>query len=392
MKEAVIIDACRTAFGKARPTGIFFHTSAEDLSIAVVKALVERNSQINVEEIEDLRWGCSAAQHEQGSNLARRLVLMSGLPQSVGGSTMIRYCASSLESIATAAHAINFGAGNIFISGGVEHQSVWNAKWFENGNYPDFYKVCNCDPSMDNMGLTAENIVEMDKYPISREDQDKFALESQQKACAAIEAGKFKKMIIPVNARQTDGSFRFCDTDEGPRLDTTLEKMASLKPAFKKNGTVTAGNCCGLNDGASGVVVMSLAKAKELEIEGGIKIISTAIAGVKPEIMGIGPVPATQKALQRADLSIDDIDLIEINEAFSAQVIAFCQELGIDLSKINRWGGAVAFGHPEGASGARLINFLFYQMKEYPEFRYGLATMCVGQGQGAAIIVENLNQ
>jgi len=392
MKEAVIVDACRTAFGKARPGGMFFNTRAEDLSIAVVKALVEKNPRMNVEEIEDLRWGCSAAQHEQGSNLARRLVLMSGLPRSVGGCTMIRYCASSLETIATAAHAINFNAGEIFIAGGVEHQSVWDYEWFANGHYPDFYKVCNCDPAMDNMGITAENILEMDKYSICRTDLDKFAMESQQKACTAIEMGKFKEMIIPVNAQQADGSFKLCDTDEGPRPGVTMEKMATLKPAFKKGGSVTAGNSCGLNDGAAGVLVMSMDKANKLGVKPGLRIVSTAIAGVNPEIMGIGPVPATQKALQRAGLSIDDIDLVEMNEAFAAQVLPSCQDLGIDPEKINRWGGAIAFGHPEGASGARLINFLFYQMKEDPELRYGLATMCVGQGQGAAIIVENLNR
>jgi acetyl-CoA acetyltransferase family protein len=391
MKEAVIIDACRTAYGKARPDGMFFKTRAEDLSLAVIKALVERNPQIDVNEIEDVRWGCSAAQHEQGSNLARRLVLMSGLPQSVGGSTMVRYCASSLETIATAAHAIQSNAGDIFIAGGVEHQSTWDYEWFANGHYPNFYKVCNVDPAMDNMGLTAENLLEMEEYTISRTDLDTFAMQSQQKAGAAIAAGKFQDMIVPLKAELADGSFKLCDTDEGPRPGVTLEKLASLKPAFKKGGMVTAGNCCGLNDGAAGVIVMSLDKAKELGIQSGIKTVSTAIAGVKPEIMGIGPVPATQKALHRAGLSIDDMDVIEINEAFAAQVLASCQDLGIDPQKINKWGGAIAFGHPEGSSGARLISFLFHQMKEDPDLRYGLATMCVGQGQGAAIIVENLN-
>ena len=392
MEDAVIIDACRTAYGKARPGGMFFKTRAEDLSVAIIKTLVERNPQIDVNEIEDVRWGGAALQHEQGSNLARRLVLMSGLPQSVGGSTMTRYCASSLETIATAAHAINFGAGEIFISGGVEHQSAWNYEWFENGHYPDFYKACNVDPSMDDMGMTAENILVMDEYSnISRTDLDKFALESQQKAGAAIEAGKYRDMIIPVNAEQDDGTFKLCDTDEGPRPSVTMEKLASLKPVFKEGGMVTAGNCCGVNDGAAGVIVMSLDKAKELGINQGIKIVSTAIAGVKPEIMGMGPVPATQKALQRAGLSINDIDVIEMNEAFAAQVLASCQDLCIDPQKINRWGGAIAFGHPEGSTGARLISFLFHQMKEDPELRYGLATQCVGQGQGMSIIVENLN-
>ena len=360
MNEAVIVDAIRTPIG--RYAGALKDVRPDDLAALVIKKIVERNN-INPEEIEDVFFGCSNQAGEDNRNVARMAVLLSGLPYTVPGATFNRLCGSALQAVNSAAQAIQTGQGDIIIAGGVESMTrspfvMGKATTeFPRGEITMYDSTIGwrfVNPKMVeqyppiSMGETAENVAE--KYSISREEQDEFAYHSQMKAVAAIKEGKFKGEIIPVPIPQKKGEPIMFDTDEHPRADTTKEKLAALKPAFRKNGTVTAGNSSGINDGASAVLLMSKKKALELGFKPMAKIIATGVAGVHPSYMGVGPIPATQKALKRAGLTVDQLDVIELNEAFASQALICIRELGLDVSKINANGGAIALGHPLGCT------------------------------------------
>jgi acetyl-CoA acyltransferase len=385
MKEAVIVAAVRSPMGRAEK-GLLANMRIDDLGAVVLKEALKRVPQLDPNEIEDVLIGCAMPEGEQGMNLARNISLLAGIPQSAAATTVNRFCASGLETINTAALHIMNGNGEVYVAGGVESMShvpmggfnpSLNEKFFEPGA-PQAYI---------SMGMTAENVAA--KYKVSREDQDKFAAASHQKAAKAHQEGRFKNEMVPVEVTLPDGKKVVLDKDENIRPDTTLEKLGGLKPVFKEGGSVTAGNSSPLTDGAAFVILMSADKAKALGIKPLAKIRAMAVAGCDPSYMGMGPVPAVQKALKRAGLTIKDIDVIELNEAFAAQGLAVLRELGADLNKVNPNGGAIALGHPLGCSGARimgtLINDLITQNK-----KIGLETMCVGGGQGAATIIERI--
>ncbi len=400
MREALIIDAVRTPVG--RHGGILKDVRPDDMAALVIGEIVRRTG-IDPARIEEVYMGCANQAGEDNRNVARMAALLAGLPVDVAAVTFNRLCASGLTAINQAARAIKCGEGDVFIAGGVE--SMTRAPWaipkstepFQRGNVTMYDTTLGWrfpNPRLEamfpleSMGETAENVYE--RYPdISREAQDEFALLSQQRAAAAIRAGRFKDEIVPVVIPQKKGDPIIVDTDEHPRPDTTLEKLAKLPPAFRKNGTVTAGNSSGINDGAAALLLTSAEAARELELKPMARIIASAAAGVDPRTMGLGPIPAVRKALQRAGLTIDQIDLVEINEAFAVQVLACARELGLDLSKTNVNGGAIALGHPLGCSGARLMTTLVHEMRRR-RARYGLVTLCVGVGQGEATIVERI--
>ncbi len=400
MPEAVIIDAIRTPIGNLG--GSLAVVRPDDLAALVIQALVKRN-HLDPASIEEVYLGCANQAGEDNRNIARMSALLAGLPVSVPGVTFNRLCASGLTAINTAARSIRAGDGEVFIAGGVESMSRapyampkparlvgdltaydTTLGWrFINPKMKEKY-------STDPLGTTAENIAEM--TGISREAQDRFALASHQRAVAAIDSGKFGEEILPVSIPQRKGKPRVFDTDERPRRDTSIEALSNLRPAFKQGGTVTAGNSSGLNDGAAALLVMSERKASELGIKPMARVVSMAAAGVPPRIMGMGPVPATKKALDRAGLSIKDIQLAEVNEAFAVQAVAVLEELGLSHEITNVNGGAVALGHPLGCSGARIMTTLLYEMRrraaDASKPFYGLATLCVGVGQGESTIVE----
>lgn len=400
MPEALIIDAIRTPIGNLG--GTLSGVRPDDLAAMVIRALVER-VDLDPHLIEEVYLGCANQAGEDNRDIARMALLLAGLPVEIPGVTFNRLCASGLTSINQAARSIRAGDGDVFIAGGVESMSrapyalpkptqpVGNLTaydttlgWrFVNPRLAETY-------STEPLGVTAENIAEM--TDISREAQDKFALASHQRAIAAIDSGKFAEEILPVPVPQRKGDPLIIDTDERPRRDTSLEALARLRPAFKPDGTVTAGNSSGLNDGAAALLVMNEAKARDLGLKPMARVVSMGAAGVPPRIMGIGPVPATKKALQRAGLKINQIGLAEINEAFAVQALAVMQELSLAHEITNVNGGAVALGHPLGCSGARIMTTLLYEMRRraaaMPKPFYGLATLCVGVGQGEATIVE----
>ena len=398
MAEAVIVSAVRTPIGRANK-GALKDMRADDLAAVAVKAAVERVPQLDRSLIEDVILGCAFPEGEQGMNLARLVGALAGLPETAGGVTVNRFCASSLQAFNMAAQNIMLGMGDVIVAGGIESMSRVPMGGFnpsmnprlvptrEGATYSSPYPPCELEYGLASyipMGMTAENLAR--EYHISREEQDAFALRSHQRALAAIDQGIFKREIVPV----TLPNGTVMDTDEGPRRDTSLERLASLEPAFiKKGGSVTAGNSSPLNDGASAVVVMSAEKAKELGIKPLARVVTMAVAGVRPDIMGIGPVPAVKKALQRAKLQLSDIDLIELNEAFAAQSLAVIKSLGLDQEKVNPHGGAIALGHPLGCTGARLIATLLNDLQTYNK-TLGMATLCVGGGQGVATIIERI--
>jgi 3-oxoadipyl-CoA thiolase len=377
----------------------------DDLAAHILKALVER-TQIDPALIEEVYLGCANQAGEDNRNVARMALLLAGFPVHVAGVTINRLCASGLNAINQAARAIKCGEGDIFIAGGVESMSrapysIPKAERpFAFGNLTAWDTALGWrypNPKMqtlygtESMGETAENLAE--QYPeITRERQDAFALTSHQRAIAAIDSGKFAEEIVPVPVPQPKGEPVWVDTDERPRRDTSMESLARLKPAFRAGGTVTAGNSSGLNDGAAALLITSKEKAAELRLKPMARIVASAAAGVPPRIMGIGPVPATQKALQRAGLSLQDIQLVELNEAFAVQALAVMQELGLSHEITNVNGGAIALGHPLGCSGARILTTLLHEMRRRaPTAKrpfYGLATLCVGVGQGEATIIE----
>jgi acetyl-CoA acetyltransferase family protein len=396
MAEAVIVSAVRTPIGRANK-GVLKDVRADDLASLAVKAAVERVPQLDRSFIEDIVIGCAFPEGEQGMNLARIVGALAGLPETAGGVTVNRFCASSLQAVNMAAQSIMLDQGDAFVAGGVESMSRVPMGGFnpsfnprlakprpgENAPYPPLeleYGYASYIP----MGLTAENLAR--EYHISREAQDAFALRSHQRAIAATDDGTFKREIVPVPL--PNGTVM--EVDEGPRRDTSLERLAALEPAFIKGGSVTAGNSSPLNDGAAAAVLMSAQKARDLGITPLARVISMAVAGVRPDIMGFGPVPAMKKALQRAGLQLSDIDIIEINEAFAAQTLAVVQVMGIDEEKLNPHGGAIALGHPLGCSGARIIATLINDLQTANK-RLGIATLCIGGGQGLATIIERLS-
>lgn len=391
MKEVVIVSACRTAIGTFG--GTLKGVPAVDLGATVVKEAVNR-AGIKPEQVDELIFG-NVLQAGLGQNPARQVSIKAGLPIETTAFTINIVCGSGLKAVALAANQILAGESEIVVAGGCENMSAapyavpagrWGARMFNS----QMIDVMVNDGLWDafnqyHMGITAENVAE--KYGLTREMQDEFAVASQQKAQAAIESGRFKDEIVPVVIKGKKGDIVF-DTDEHPKFGTTMEKVAKLKPAFKKDGgTVTAANASGINDSAAAFVVMSKEKADELGLTPMATIVSYATGGVDPSIMGVGPVPASRKALAKAGLTIDDMDLIEANEAFAAQSLAVARDLGFDMSKVNVNGGAIALGHPIGASGARILVTLIYEMKKRGA-KYGLATLCIGGGQGQALIVK----
>src|SRR5215472_15099195 len=367
MTEVVIVDGIRTPIGRSNKDGYYKDVRADDLSVTCVRRLLERNKKLDPAEIEDVVWGCANQSGEQGLNIGRMVALLAGLPVEVAGTTVDRQCGSGLQAINFAAYEIMTGNADVTVAGGVEQMSHVP---MGSGLLPNTKLLDLFPQDMFVMGLTAERLAGM--YKIAREQADAFSLRSHQRAIAARE--RFKEEIAPV--RLDSG---LIDVDQGPRPDTNLEKLASLKPSFKPDGQVTAGNSSQVCDGAAAVLLMSGERARSLGLRPMARIRATAVAGVRPEIMGWGPVPATHKVLNRAKLKIDEIDLVEINEAFAAQVLACNGELGIDENRLNVNGGAVALGHPLGCSGARLMVTLTHEMRRRGA-SLGLVTMCIGIG------------
>ncbi len=394
-RTPVVVDGLRTPFG--RYGGALKDVRPDDLAAHVIRALVERTG-IDPSTIDDVILGAANQAGEDNRNVGRMAALLAGLPIQVAGQTVNRLCGSGLQAVIAAAHAVAFGDGDVFIAGGVEsmtrapfvlakpsaafprgQQTVEDTTlgWrFTNPRLADAYYPYS-------MGETAENVVE--QHGVIREDQDNFAVTSQQRWAGALEAGRFDAEIVPIDT--PSGPF---ETDEHPRPDATLESLAKLKPAFKRDasGSVTAGNSSGINDGAAAVLVMSEARARELGMQPMARLVASAVAGVDPATMGLGPIPASRRALERAGIGVDDLDLVELNEAFAAQAIPVMRELGLDPGKTNVNGGAIAIGHPLGASGARLTATLLHEMRRRGA-RYGLATMCIGVGQGIAAVFES---
>ncbi|MBF8963161.1 acetyl-CoA C-acyltransferase [Pontibacter sp. FD36] len=399
MSTAYIIDIVRTPVGKF--TGALSSVRPDDMAAFILKELMARNPQVDPSLIEDVVMGAANQAGEDNRNVARMALLLAGLPAEIGGVTVNRLCASGLQSIIDAGRAITCGDGDVYLAGGVESMTrapfVMAKAETAFARTPEIYDttigwrfVNNQLSSLHypySMGETAENVAE--RYGVSREAQDEFAHSSQLKYKAAAETGKFKDEIIPIPVPQRKGDPIIFDTDEHPRL-SSVEKLGTLGAAFKKGGTVTAGNASGINDGAAASLVVSEEIVKRFNLKPMARIVSAAVAGVEPAYMGMGPVPATQKALKRAGLTINDIGLAEINEAFAAQAIPCVQELGINPGIVNVNGGSIAIGHPLGASGTRISATLLHEMQRRDNVRYGLATMCVGVGQGAAIIYEKL--
>lgn len=401
MREAYIVDGIRTPIGNIR--GALSGVRADDMAALVLKELAARNPNIPAEAIDDVILGCHNQAGEDNRNVARMALLLAGLPWSVPGETVNRLCASGMSAVIAATRAIKAGDGDVFMAGGMEHmtRSPWvisktstpfggDAQMFDSSFgwrfvNPKMHALYGTDP----MGVTAENLAEM--YNISREDQDLFAYRSQMKASESQKAGRFAEEITPVHIAQKKGDPIIVDKDEFIKPSTTLEKLAQLKPSFSKTGTVTAGNASGLNDGAAAVYMLSDEGLKRHNATPLARIVSSAVVGVEPRIMGIGPVGATSKALAKAGLKLDDIDIIELNEAFAAQSLACTRQLGLadDDARVNPNGGAIALGHPLGMSGARIVHTAALQLKKTGK-RYALATMCIGLGQGYAVIIERM--
>jgi acetyl-CoA acyltransferase len=391
MKEAYIVSSVRTAVGKA-PRGTLRNVRPDDMGAVVTKAAIARVKGLEPAQIDDVIFGCAFPEAEQGFNIGRTIAQRAGLPDSVAGSTVNRFCASGLQTIAMANQAIMVGQAEVMIAGGAESMSLIPM----GGHYlaPNPEMMVETPNAYSTMGITAENV--MQSYQISREDQDAFALRSHQRALAAIEQGRFVEEIVPLTVKETlyiDGKpqpiEKVFQVDEGPRPDTSLKALAKLQPVFRVGGTVTPGNSSQTSDGAAATVLMSDRMVKELGIQPLGRMLGFAVAGVPPEVMGIGPVEAVPKVLKQVGLNLDDIGLIELNEAFAAQSLAVIHKLGLNEEILNVNGGAIALGHPLGCTGARLTATLFHEMKRRG-IRYGLVTMCVGGGMGAAAVFENL--
>jgi acetyl-CoA C-acetyltransferase len=385
MSEAVIVSAARTAIGRAAK-GSLVDARPDDLVSFAIRTAVEQVPGLDAGDIVDVMVGCGFPEQKQGMNLARRAALLARLPKHVPGTTVNRFCASSLQTIRMAFHAIKAGEGDVFVAAGVE--SISQVDGYPKTAEELHPKLFGDDAPIANvyitMGMTAENVAE--RFGVERDEMDRFGQRSQARAVAAQDAGFFDREVTPFPLNGTVVS-----RDDGPRRESTLERLAQLEPAFKPGGKVTAGNSCPLNDGAAAVVVMSDAKARELGLEPRARIIASAVSGVEPEIMGIGPIEAVRKVLTQAGMTIDDVDVVELNEAFAAQVLPVCREIGVDPfgDKLNPHGGAIALGHPYGMTGARIMCTLLNDLETLDK-TIGLETMCVGGGQGMAMVIERL--
>lgn len=389
-RKVVLVDAVRTAFGRAGEKGVFWNTRADDMVVKVIRELLRRNPQVKPEMVEENAWGAFCQEKDQGLTLGRTSVILAGLPVTTAGFSIDRMCAGGMSALTTAAAEIALGACDVAIAGGVEHMGHHPMGATADPN-PRFLTDKLVDESAMSMGATAENLHDM--FPdITKEMADEYSMLCQQKADAAVKSGKIAEMIVPMTVYTKNG-WIVADKDEQPRPETTLEGLAKLKTPFRVMGKVTAGNSSGLNDGAAGALLMTKDKAEELGIEPKMQLKAFAYAGVNPEIMGIGPIPATKKVIQIADLKFDELGLVELNEAFAVQAVAFMKEFGMkfpDDPRLNIYGGAIAFGHPLASSGVRLACHLMHGFAAHPEVKYGLTTMCVGLGQGGAVIWKNL--
>ncbi|HEX7495362.1 MAG TPA: acetyl-CoA C-acyltransferase [Candidatus Limnocylindrales bacterium] len=401
VREAWVVASLRTPFG--RYGGALSSVRPDDLAAAVIRALVER-SGIDPTLIEDVILGCANQAGEDNRNVARMAALLAGLPVEVAGLTVNRLCGSGLQAINSAAHAIAVGDGDVFVAGGVESMSrapyvmLKPEAAFERGARDLVDTTLGwrfVNPALAashypySMGETGENVA--DRLGIGREEQDAYALVSQRRAAAAIAEGRYAEQLVPISVPGRKGESIVVDADEHPRPDTSAEALARLRPAFREGGTVTAGNSSGINDGASAALVVEAGRARSLGLRPMARILATAVAGVDPAVMGLGPIPATRKALERAGLTVAELDLVELNEAFASQSVACIRELGLDPDRVNVDGGAIALGHPLGASGGRLMTSLVHALRRTGG-RYGLATMCIGVGQGIATIVERIDE
>ena len=388
-RDVVVVDGVRTAFGRAGEKGFFWHTRADDMVVRVIRELLRRNPKVTPEMVEENVWGATTQEGDQGLTLGRTSALLAGLPESCSGCSVDRMCAGGLTAITTAASEIALGACDIAIAGGVEHMGHHPMGATADPN-PRFLTERLVSEDALVMGKTAENL--HDLYPeITKAMADDYALHSQLKTARGYAEGKIQKMIVPMTVYTKEG-WIVADRDQQPRPETTMEGLASLKTPFRIQGKVTPGNSSGLNDGAAAVLLMSADKAAELGVEGRLRLKGYAYAGVRPEIMGYGPIPATRKALERTGLSMEDMGVIELNEAFAVQAIIFMKEFGLkfpDDERLNALGGAIAFGHPLAGSGPRLVIHLLSLFADRPDLRYGMTTMCVGLGQGATAIWEN---
>jgi acetyl-CoA acyltransferase len=389
LHEVYYVDGVRTVFGRAGPKGVFWRTRADDMGVKVVRELLRRNPTLPPERIDDVVMAATAQVGDQGLTLGRDVALLAGLPQSVPGFAVDRMCAGALTAVTAGAGEIAMGAADLVLAGGIEHMG--HHPMGEDVDFnPRFVAERLVDTSAVTMGATAENL--HDRFPrLTKEAADAFALRSQQRAAAAWQNGVMRETVVPMSVFTDDG-WRVAERDEFLRPDTTMEALGELPTPFRAGGRVTAGNSAGLTDGATVCLLASEAAAREHGLEPRMRLVAYAFAGVEPELMGLGPVPATRKALERADVSLDEIGLFELNEPFAVQVLTWCDALGVDPEdeRLNPYGGAIACGHPLAATGVRLLAQLAYGFRERPETRYGLAALCVGMGMGAALVWENL--
>jgi acetyl-CoA acyltransferase len=389
LREVYYVDGVRTAFGRAGPKGVFWRTRADDMGVKVVRELLRRNPTLPPERIDDVVMAATAQVGDQGLTLGRDVALLAGLPQSVPGFAVDRMCAGALTAVTAGAGEIAMGAADLVLAGGIEHMGHHPMGDDVDFN-PRFVAERLVDTSAVTMGATAENL--HDRFPrLTKEAADAFALRSQQRAAAAWQDGVMRETVVPMSVFTDDG-WRVAERDEFLRPDTTMEALGELPTPFRAGGRVTAGNSAGLTDGATVCLLASEAAAREHGLEPRMRLVAYAFAGVEPELMGLGPVPATRKALERAGVSLDEIGLFELNEPFAVQVLTWCDALGVDPEdeRLNPYGGAIACGHPLAATGVRLLAQLAYGFRERPETRYGLSALCVGMGMGAALVWENL--
>jgi len=389
LREVVYVDGLRTAFGRAGPQGFFWKTRADDMAVKVVRELLRRNPSLPPERIGDVIFAATAQVGDQGLTMGRDVALLAGIPHTVPGFALDRMCAGALTAVTSGAGEIAMGAADIVLAGGVEHMGH-HPMGEEVDFNPRFVAERLVDDSAVSMGATAENL--HDRFPqLTKDDADRFAVESQRRATAAWSNGIMRETVVPMSVF-TDEGWTVADRDQFLRPDTSLEGLAELPTPFRAGGRVTAGNSAGLTDGATAALLASEEAAAELGLEPKMRLVGFAFAGVEPELMGIGPIPATEKVLAQADLSIDDIGLFEVNEPFAVQVLSWCDGMGVapDDPRLNPYGGAIACGHPLAATGVRLLAQLAYGMKDRPDVRYGLTALCVGMGMGAALLWERL--
>jgi acetyl-CoA acyltransferase len=388
-REVVFVDGVRTAFGRAGPQGIFWKTRADDMAVKVVRELIRRNPNVPVERIGDVIFAATAQVGDQGLTLGRDVALLAGIPQSVPGFAVDRMCAGALTAVTAGAGEISYGACDIVLAGGVEHMGHHPMAEEVDFN-PRFVAERLVDTSAVTMGATAENL--HDHFPqITKHDADSYAVRSQQRAAAAWQNGIMRETVVPMTVF-TDEGWKAADRDEFLRPDTSLDGLADLRTPFRPGGRVTAGNSAGLTDGATAAFLAAEETARELGLAPKMRLVAFAFAGVEPELMGIGPIPATRRVLEQAGLTLDDVGLFELNEPFAVQVLTWCDGMGVDPEdeRLNPYGGAIACGHPLAATGVRLMAQLAYGFKERPRVRYGLTALCVGMGMGAALLWENL--